>query len=667
VTPVKKPRRKPGFKDTLITFIRSTWAFPTLAAAVLIILSLLQISGSSIGAYQTYLNGDQKDSALLLGRPQGVRSDEWLVATQLTIAQKASNYPATNSNYSEPKNLGIITDAPTLEWSALFKPQNLAFFFLPFQFAFALKWWLLLFGLIVSAYYFFLRLSKNNILLSILAATIIAFAPFVFWWYQTSTIGPLVYGFIITILSMSIINNRQWKPFGKLIRQPYLNVLKAIILGYFLSAFALILYPPFQIPIAIVGAAFILGYFLNKRSSLQRPFLKRIIFTLLGAIVIAASVSATFVITHSEEVRTITSTAYPGKREVSSGGYDMRTLLVTYLQPQLQRGANGPYYIQNQSESSNFILLPLFFIIPAIAVLVWLYIKKRRIDWILVTLLLCCLLFIAHLFIPLPIILTKLAFLHMVPQSRLLIGLGFLGIILAVYTSMIIKRELSRAKELIILAAAYSVVYFIIIVCAGFEIARLYPNFIGSKALIVSLALVLTIGMSLLVMGRLKLGLAIVAIFSIASVFYIHPLYVGLGPIYESKLTQKVQSLSNKEDVWATAGDILLENVPQMSGRKAITGVNPYPSLEFWKQYSQNEAIYNRYAHVLLSCNDTDALILVQPDQFAVSASCKRPVLQKIDYILSSTPLTDSCNLLVDTLEYPARTFYFYKVSHSQI
>jgi hypothetical protein len=107
--------------------------------------------------------------------------------------------------------------------------------------------------------------------------------------------------------------------------------------------------------------------------------------------------------------------------------------------------------------------------------------------------------------------------------------------------------------------------------------------------------------------------------------------------------------------------------VPQMSGRKANTGVKPYPSLEFWKQYSQNEAIYNRYAHVLLSSNDTDALILVQPDQFAVSASCKRPVLQKIDYILSSTPLTDSCNLLVDTLEYPARTFYFYKVSHSQI
>lgn len=651
-------------QSRLVSFIKGIWFFPALVTVVLITLSALQVSGSSIGAYQGYLNGDEKDSALLFGRPQGVRSDEWLVATQLTIAQDAVDYAAANPNYSEPKNLGVITDAPTFEWATLFKPQNLGFFILPLQIAFALKWWLLLFGLVIAAYIFFLRLSKDNVILSVSGAVVLAFAPFVFWWYQTATIAPIAYGLIAAVLSMSIIDNRPWKFFGKPVSSPYLHVLKVAALGYTLSAFALVLYPPFQIPVAIVIAAFVLGYFLNKRGSLTRPFWKRIILTFLGVITITGFVTVAFVASHAEEVRTITNTAYPGKREVNSGGYDAQTLLTTYLQPQLQRETKGTKYIQNQSESSNFIVLPLFFILPALATLVWLYIKKRRIDWILVTLLLCTSLFIAHLFIPLPIALTKLSFLHMVPQARLLIGVGLLGIILAVYTTLLMKKELKRSKELYVIATMYSLVYLIVIVAAGFEVTRLYPEFISNKLLVFGLAVVPTVGMWLLTIGRLKLGLGVLAAFSLASVFYIHPLYTGLGPIYKSELSQKIIDLSDRDDVWATSGDILLENIPQMSGRKSITGVNPYPSTDFWDDYTPHEATYNRYAHILLTSNDADALLLTQPDQFVVSSACTRPVTQKIDYIISSTPIIGSCHQLIDTVSYPARTFYFYKVQH---
>ncbi len=641
--------------------------FPLVALLIFLIFGLLRISGTSIGIYQEYLYGKgTSDSSLLFGHPQPIRSDEWLVATQLTIAQASNDYIANNDNYPIAKNLGIVTDVPTKEWATLFKPQNLGFFILPFEFAFAFKWWLLLLVLIVASYYFVLKLTKGRLLIAICTSILISFSPFVFWWYQTATIGPLAYGFLILLIMTSIIDGEKWSFFGKSLKKNYQQTfIKSVCLTYILVAFALILYPPFQIPVAIVIAAFLAGYVLNKRSTLKRSHWKKIGVTIGIALLLTATICGAYLLTHKNEIREITSTVYPGKREVKSGGFDVNTLLVTYLQPQLQRSERGANYILNQSESSNFIILPIFFLIPSIAIMVWLYIKKRRIDWLLVTLLLCTLLFFAHLFLPLPIFITKLFFLHMVPQSRLLIGLGFLGILLMIRTIMVINENIKQSRKTILVSAAYTLIYFGIIVLSGVYIAELYPNFVSSKKLIALLAVVPTLGFFLLLIGRLRIGIGILTIFSLATVIFIHPLYVGLGPIYKSEVSAKIQALSTPASTWAAANDIFIENLPQMSDRKAITGVNPYPSLDFWKKYSDDPTIYNRYAHVFLADNDTASLILVQPDLFAVSSACTRPISKEIDFIITTSPMTGSCDKLVDTLKYPTRTFYFYSVSHN--
>lgn len=637
--------------------------FPVAVLILFVVLVGFRISGTSIGIYYSYLYGSEaKDPSLIIGKPQAIRSDEWLVATQLTIAQDQDGYRENNENYSEPKDLGFITDAPYMGWSSIFKPQNLSFFLMPIEFAFAFKWWLLILSLVVSCYYFMIRMTNRRIVLSILASITISYSPFVFWWYQTATIAPLTYGFLILILSMSIIDKRKWR-LPKKISQPFV---KSLLLSYFLVSFILVLYPPFQIPIVFVVTAFILGYLLNKKAGLKKSDWRRIILGFLGSVILAASICGVYFSTHTNELQSVTNTAYPGKREVLSGGYKVENLLVTYLQPQLQREGKGAQYIQNQSESSSFILLPLFFLLPALALSAWLYRKKRHIDWLLVALLACTFLFLAHLFIPLPLLITKLFLLHMVPHSRLLIGLGMLGIIMGVYTALLFAKQFKPNRKLFITVALYTLIYLVVIVIAGLYTSTLYPSFISSKKLIVLLAGISLIGPFLLLIGKLRVGMSIVALFSVLSVFAIHPLYVGLGPIYKSTLTEKVRSVSKETSVWAVAEDIFLENVPQMSDREAITGVNPYPSNNFWKKYTDQESVYNRYAHIFLSDGATSTLKLVQPDLFAVSSSCSLSINGEIDYILTSTPMRSECATLIDTVKYPARSFYIYAVDHKR-
>ncbi|MDQ3123134.1 MAG: hypothetical protein M3Q14_00390 [bacterium] len=639
--------------------------FPAFLFALLIILTCLKISGTSIGVYHTYLYGENtKDPSLLFGKPQTVRSDEWLVNTQLTIAQEKNNYERINPHFSEPKDMSLLFDAPYREWSAFFKPQNFSFFVLSVEYAFAFKWWVLLFALMTSVYFFCLKLLPNKILLAIAGSFIIGFSPFMFWWYQTGTIATLTYGFLITLVSMSLIDRTTIQVFGRRLSKKTSVIIKTSLLAYLLTAFALLLYPPFQVPVSLVVFFFLLGYFIQKSIGQPKKTTFSMAMPFLIAVIVTVGIGATYLTSRSDVIHAIGNTVYPGKRVVASGGYDVKKLLVSYLQPQLQQDEHGAKYDKNQSESSNFILLPLFLLIPSIVLVTWLYVKQKKFEWVLASLIACNLLFLAHLFIPSIDVLTKPFLLHLVPHDRLLIGLGFVAIITALYmTKVYMDQKIVLTKKYLWGALAYSFLFFGLMVWAGFETSKIYPDFISSKKLIVLLAAALITGLSLILINKPRPGFLIIALFSIASVLFIHPLYQGLGPLYNNNLTKTIETISNKDATWAAAQSIYIENLPQMSGRSAVTGVAAYPSNKFWKENSdmKNDHIYNRYAHVFLSANDSSSLVLIGTDLFAVSASCTRKVSQKIDYVISTTPLEGSCKKLIKTLHYPNVTFYFYK------
>jgi hypothetical protein len=650
-------------KYTKVIVKNRVFIFPIFLVIILLILTLLKISGTSIGVYHDYLYGNEvRDPSLIAGKPQTIRSDEWLVNTQYTIAQERNGFKQINTNINLGNDMSLIVDVPYFEWSTLFKPQNISFFLMPFENAFAFKWSFLFLTLMLSIYIFCLKFLPNKILFAVSCSIVLACSPFVFWWYQTATIAPLCYGILIMLVSMSLINKTSLRIFRKQINSTYSIILKSLALSYLLISFALVLYPPFQIPVAIVVAFFVLGYFIQHTSSFSWNGIRSILFGFAAAIFITSAVCGVYILTRADTIETISNTVYPGERRVASGGYDIKRLAVSYLQPQLQREPHGSNYIMNQSESSNFILLPLFLLVPALFLIFLVRKKSGRNDWILISLVACVSVLFAQLFIPGIDFLTKLLFLHLVPHDRMIIGLGLLAMILLIYMIKLYDQYVQLSRKLIVGVIAYSVVYLIVIIWAGLETSHLYPLFISSKKLIFVLATIPIVGITFIALKKYTIGLVILAAFTIVSVVNIHPIYQGLGVAYNNNLTTEIRKLSKPNDVWGAAQDIYIENIPQISGRPSITGISPYPDNEFWIKHSNNQgdSVYNRYAHIYLTSNNANSLILVGSDLFAASLSCSYKIAEDIDYIISTTPIEGSCHTFIKTLSYPKKTFYFY-------
>ena len=650
-------------------FLKSVWLFPGALAVLLILLTVFQLSGTSVGEYHSKLYGPTKDPDLLLNEPQAIRSDEWLVTTQMTIAQHAAGYPRINHNIFNGRDMSVVGDAPYKDWSMVFRPQNLAFFILPLGYAFAFKWWLLLFLTVIGSYFIVLRFFPGKRLLAALLGSAFGLSPFFFWWYQTTTFAPVFYGLFIILVGIRIINDEK-ALFLKKRRLRYSQGLYVALLSYLLIAFFLVLYPPFQIPVAVGTAAFLTGYFLEKYGSrdklLSKESFTKIGFFAVGA-VIAGLVILAFVHSRSNALYSLQHTVYPGDRKTEGGGAAVVDLFSTYLQPQLEHTSRAIQYGTNQSEASNFLLFVPFLTLPGFVLLGWHWIKRKRLDWPLLMVQLCIALFLVNMFVPSLQPLYKLFLLDNVPHARLIIGLGFVGILQLICIMRSLVNTGISQKKLSLLAAGYSLLCLIALLMAGLNIRSNYPGFIHNLLLIAIAALLFTAIIFCFLSRRFILGAAFFFLFSLACVIHIHPLYRGLGVLDDNRVFTAIDHVSKPGSSWVTLDSLAFENFASMSGRDSLSGVQPYPDLSFWRQIEgpSGAAVYNRYAHVLFNTTPplNDPLALIAPDRFEVQFACTPFIEQHVQFALATHPVQLPCLRQVDTVQYPAQTFYLYQVS----
>ncbi|HLG90989.1 MAG TPA: hypothetical protein VI336_02400, partial [Candidatus Saccharimonadales bacterium] len=186
----------------------SIWAFPIILGIFFILLTASKISGTSVGIYHEVLYGaESQDPDQLYGRPRAIRSDEWLAGTQIIISQAHNEFPRFNQDLGSGRDVSLLAEAPAWDWPTLFKPQNWSFFVLPLEYAFAFKWWFLMYLLIVTVYFFVLRILPREKKFAVLFSIAVGLSPFVLWWYQSAGFLSLAYGFLAIILSMRIINS----------------------------------------------------------------------------------------------------------------------------------------------------------------------------------------------------------------------------------------------------------------------------------------------------------------------------------------------------------------------------------------------------------------------------------------------------------------------------
>jgi len=386
----------------------------------------------------------------------------------------------------------------------------------------------------------------------------------------------------------------------------------------------------------------------------------------LIAAIMAGSIGLLFVSQHREMIVRTAGTIYPGSRVSPPGELSFIAVLDGFLMPLLQDPAKGTLYYANQSEASNFILLLPFLLIPGLLLQLYEYRQARRVDWLFTALQLCTFLFLAKAFIPVGEIFYKLLLLDRVPGPRLIAGIGFLGII---YLLIMIKK-LSNIKiprrRMYSFAGTYGLLCFASLFLVGLEVMRLYPTFLDSYRILLALIAFFSAIIVAFIANKPRIGATLLLAFTLLSSYKILPIYQSLDILEENKIVQSIKENSNPDDFWITTDDLYYSNFPIIAGRGLVSGSQQYPDLEYWKPIGDGkyEDVYNRQARSVFvsTLPPTKKFNLVAKNFFTIRLECSPFVYEKVDYVLAVAELDQPCLEQIDTVSYPKRKFYIYRI-----
>ncbi|MGF1661145.1 MAG: hypothetical protein ACFCVG_01510 [Kineosporiaceae bacterium] len=641
------------------------WLLPVLVVAAVVTLGVLRISGTSAGVYDEFLDG-RPSQDLLFAEPQPIRSDEWLVMTQLTVAQAAEGFPAVNPNIGDGRDVSVIVDVPYRDWSTAFRPQNLGFFVLPLDVAFAVKWWALGGALVLSAYAFCLTVLGRRPLLASLFALGLGLSPMIAWWYWSVPVLAPAYGLLIAVLGSRVLRGKRVVlPGAGALPLPASHLIHGAALAYVAACLGLLLYPPVQIPVGIIVVAWLVGEAAQvrwvDRTAGTRALVGRTAIV-TGAAVAALGVVGAFVLTRREVIDAVLGSTYPGVRSYSAGGYPETRLLDSFLQPVLQSGA---YPAANASESANYLLFLPYLLLPGLVLAGWLWLRRRHVDWPFLSLNVVVAVFLAYLFLPWSQPLVDATQLAQVPQQRLLMGIGLAGFMHLVHLVRMIEM-LRAGWRLRVLAAAWAAGCLGVVLLVGARTVRFSPQFVDdlTPTLVYGLPFVAVI--LFLLAGLARLAAATLLGLSVAAVAWVHPLYVGLGHLGDTPVVDAIAEVSSDEEVWATVDGYHWENFALLAGRPSASGVQIYPDVEYWRPVvgERGDRIVNRYAHAFFSANPrAPDLQLTERNQFQVAFRCDEEfVVDRVDWVLSGHRMQNSCTQLVRVVRYDSYTFYLSRV-----
>lgn len=627
-----------------VPFFGTVWFFPIIASCLLLLLTVFRVHGSSITVYDELLSSDDS-SQTIFGAPRTVRSDEWYVNTPFVFSQVENDFPVKNTDVGSGQDMSVVVDVPYAEWSAFFKPQNLVFFILPLEYAFAFKWWFLLWLLFIATYALVLTISPKRYTRAALLAIFLCFSPFIQWWYQSITILPIAYIFLLVAIAVRTASLKNLRS----------KLWAGILLSYFASCFLLVMYPAFQIVCGIVGATIFVGITIDK------GFFKKI-FSSKAWIIYSLSIFATllvggsFILAHRDIITTISETVYPGSRDIHSGGTQVASLLNWPLGYLSLRTSEAAALGGNQSETSRFLFFG-FLLSPLVA---YHFMRRKnrsnelRHRTLSIALMLVTLLFIVRNLLPIGSGLYRLIGMHLVPHVRLIIGLGMINIILmAIILDLPTKswRGLqSLVDKVAIIMATLSTT---IILSSAYYVDSVYD--------IASVGLFEIIGVSVvggIVVGLLahrlqtlrNTGLLLAITLSFIISFPINPLSQGVGALKNSELAQYISKVERQNNsYWITSKDGILSPIMLASGAEVFSGVNTHPQLEVWQKYFPGEdTVFNRYAHINFSIEESAnrSIKLLQADAFLITAESCDPMLNEldIDYIVTKEHMPNAFN-----------------------
>jgi len=635
--------------------VRRFWA-PLLLLAVLTGLTVFGINGSSAAAIRPALGSSvSSDPHLLAGTPLDIRADEWAINTPLSIMQVRTGMPRIQPLLGNGADMSLSYDVPVADTWALFRPQHWGFLALPLNQGFAFHWWLPTLLLVFALWLLMVTLLPGRNTMGLLIGAAAAFSPFLQWWYLAGSFLPEALAVLACALFIRILHTRT----------PWHLLCYLVAFTWALVSFILVLYPPFQIPCAIVAAAFCVGYLLyaGYRDGWQ-PVLRRLRLV-VGSTAVAGAAAVLFTLDHHTAVQAIASSVYPGTRTVPTGGYSISRLLSGFLDRSLTDEAAAKSIDANQSEASS----PLLAGILAVPVVGWLLVTRlrrgERPNPVLVLLLAVVFLFMVQLFIPHMEFLAKLTLLDRVPANRLLLGMGMLSIMLLVGLAWQLDQEPSRPRYLHIGAFAGP---FLLLFVLALYLHTTHAAFVGS--LLVATALAATIALAIACWSdrRPELGAALLLLVSILVAGTVNPISAGVSTTDDLPVARAVGQVNNADPGgWIMQTNRLPAGMLGEEKAHSYSVVYNYPQRALWHDLDPTGAqsdSYNRYGFALFELQRGPTRFLDHYlDQFTIAIDGCDPFVQRnVKHILADRPLDTGCVQRRRTVRNGTISYYLYDV-----
>jgi len=583
---------------------RARLVFPALLVLVTVGLSASGLSGTSVGV----LTATQKaDPALLVGTPRPIRFDEWGVATPFIVAQSHHGFSPVSRDSVGDHNFTVLEDVPTTDWSTYFKPWDIPVLVLDLEHGFAARWWMMSLILVLGAYLLLLALTDRTDIAVLFSLAIWA-SPFFQWWYASDGLdiagmGMLSLGaFLYSLRASSTPRRAGW----------------LALAAYSAIGFAILLYPPFQIPTALVLGVVGVCYIVGRWQELGMTARRLIVDIGALALVIGGTLGAYYL--HSRgTIAAINDTVYPGHRRVTGGGTSLLQLLSAPFGLTLAQHGDSLTFT-NQSEISSFILLGPFAMLQIHRVRLHEFARRWRVllagsagVFVLISI---------WYFVSLPPVLASLLLLDRVEPQRAILGVGLGGILLmAVFCAAELEQRDEpqavktgggffgvdeRQRRILIGAAVCAVLAFAMYLWGGRNLREAAPGLhlglweVGSVSAAAAIVVFLTSA------RRVILGGVALVVFGATVSLTANPLYRGLGPLTSSPLLatvsrEAVAAPDASHRTWLSFADLKVNTVLIASGLKTLSAPDVYPKAKTWKildPHRRFRVVWDRYANL---------------------------------------------------------------------
>lgn len=581
------------------------------------------ISGSSIGMWASYTGEEQ--SGLLAGVSRSIRSDEWLVSTPMALSQYADS--TGEFQYFSNVVRGTSTDVfleygqPVFDIVEIFRPFHWGYLFLPEEQGLSFCWCGRLIALFIISFELGRLITNDKRHLSLIYACLITLAPAVQWWFATGGITEiLIYSQLATVV---------FKQFLIANGNPIKRICCMAVICMCVGAYALVLYPPWQIPVAYVILALETWVFLTYKKN-ARLTLKEIV-SCICCIAIFAILFARVLILSKDTIVTILNTTYPGVRVFHGGGNGLSLFnyFASIFFPIKTDGLPS-----NVCEASIFIdFFPLSLILP-----IYVLIANKSRDRLIIFLLIIVVFLDVYSILGYPPLVEKVTFLNKCQPERVLGIIGFPNVILLIRALSEFKFE--KTKRLAILTLVFGFL-------GGVMVKLALPEYASFKLCILIMCIFSTLAFLLLNHNAQKTfcASALIALMLVAGGL-VNPIQKGINCVFNSDVYKMVKVVHDADSSakWASI-DFPFGNFLITTGAPTVNSVNIYPNTERWSQIDKDESkkeIYNRYAHII--CNlkqEGDAEFnLMQSDMFSVTMTPEDAKRIEIKYIFTTSDLS---------------------------